>query len=65
MPGYFLLFRTSYLTVLDPHKIETNTVNSLMFAGINVCVFETKLCLRGLIFAVSSGLDTYLDTVSD
>ena len=31
-----------------------------MFAGINhvnVCVFETKPCLRGLIFAVSSGLD--------
>ncbi len=38
------------------------TVNSLMFAGINVCVFETKPCLRGLIFAVSLGLDSYLDT---
>ncbi len=30
--------------------------------GINVCVFETKLCSRRLIFVVSSGLATYLDT---
>ena len=37
-----------------------NTVNSLMFAGINVCVFETKPCSRGIIFAVSSGLVNYL-----
>ncbi len=27
-----------------------------MFAGINVCVFETKPCSQGLIFAVSLGL---------
>ncbi len=38
------------------------TVNSLMFVGINVCVFETKPSLRGLIFAVSSGLVSYLGT---
>ncbi len=37
-------------------KFNSNTVNSLMFIGINVCVFEAKLCLRGLIFAVSSSL---------
>ena len=30
-----------------------NTINSLMFTGINVCVFETKPCSQGLIFAVS------------
>ncbi len=38
-------------------------VTSLMFAGINVCVFETKPCLRRLItitFVVSSGLVNYL-----
>ena len=33
----------------------SDTVNSLMFAGINVCVFEAKPCSWGLIFAVSSG----------
>ncbi len=33
-----------------------------MFAGINVCVFETKPCSRGLIFAISSGLVSYLGT---
>ncbi len=35
--------------------------NSLMFVGINVCDFERKPCLRGLIFAVtcSSGLVNY------
>ncbi len=33
--------------------VFVNTLNSLMFAGINVCVFETKPCLRGLIFAVA------------
>ncbi len=31
-----------------------------MFAGINVCVFETKSCLQGLIFVVRSGLVAYL-----
>ena len=41
---------------------KVSTVNSLMFAGINVSVFETKPCLRGLIFAVSSGLVNYLGT---
>ncbi len=30
-------------------KVLSSTVNSLMFAGINVCVFETKPFLRGLI----------------
>ncbi len=33
-----------------------------MFAGINVCVFETKPYSWGLIFAVSSGLVNYLGT---
>ena len=36
-----------------------------MFTGINVCVFEAKPCSQGLIFAVSSGLQTlvsYLGT---
>ncbi len=28
------------------------TVNSLMFVGINVCVFETKPCLWLFIFAI-------------
>ncbi len=37
-------------------------VNSLMFAGINICIFETKPCSQGLIFAVSSGLLNYLGT---
>ncbi len=37
----------------------TYTVNSLM---INVCVFETKPCSRGLIFAVISVLVNYLAT---
>ncbi len=41
---------------------SANTVNSLMFAGINVCVFETRPCSWGLIFAVSSGLVNYLGT---
>ena len=36
------------------------TVNSFMFMGINICVFETKPCSRGLIFAVSPGLVHYL-----
>ncbi len=38
------------------------TVNSLMFAGINVCVFVTKPCSWGLMFAVSLGLVSYLGT---
>ncbi len=42
------------------HKIILHTVNSLMFAGINVCVFETIPCSWGIIFAVSSGLVNYL-----
>ncbi len=33
-----------------------------MFAGIIVCVFEAKACSRGLIFAVGSGLVSYLIT---
>ena len=41
---------------------NTCIVNSLMFAGINICVFETKLCLQGLIFADSSGLVSHLGT---
>ena len=38
------------------------TVNSLMFTGINVCIFETKPCSWGLIFAVSLGLVSCLGT---
>ena len=37
-----------------------NTVNSLMFTGINVCIFETKSCLLVLVFAVISGVVVYL-----
>ncbi len=33
-----------------------------MFAVINVCVFETKPCSRGFIFAVSLGLVSFLGT---
>ncbi len=40
----------------------SSTENSLMFAGINVYVFETKLCSRGLIFVVISGLVNFLGT---
>ncbi len=36
------------------------TVNSLMFAGINLYILKTMFA--GLIFAVSSGLFTYLGT---
>ncbi len=43
-----------------PSVYEQNTVNSLLLVGINVCVFETKPCSRGLIFAVSSGSVNYL-----
>ncbi len=41
---------------------HTYTVNSLMFVGINVCIFETKPCSQGLIFAVIPGLVNYLAT---
>ncbi len=41
---------------IDSVRMVKPTVNSLMFVGINLCIFETKQCLRGLIFAVSSGL---------
>ncbi len=41
---------------IDQSILLSITVNSLMFAGINVCVFVTKPCSRGLMFAVSSGL---------
>ncbi len=34
--------------------------NTLMLVGINVCVFEAKPCLWGLIPVVSSGLVNYL-----
>ena len=54
--GKMLHMHAFYFKVM----IEYITVNSLMFADINVCVFETKPCLRGLIFAVSSGLVKYL-----
>ncbi len=45
-------------------KVNITTVNSLIFAGItgNVCVFDAKTCLRGLIFVVSSGLVNYQGT---
>ncbi len=58
----FLVFKkkNSLLFVNDYRYLCT--VNSLMFAGINVCLFETKPSLQGLIFAVSLGLDSYLDT---
>ena len=38
---------------IDNGQQDTYTVKSLMFAGINVYVFETKPCLLGLIFMVS------------
>ncbi len=41
---------------------QGDTVNSLMFAGINVCVFMKKPCSQGLMFAASSGLVGYLGT---
>ncbi len=44
-------------------RISSRTVNSLMFVGIYVCIFETKPCSRGLILAVlSSGAVNYLTT---
>ncbi len=49
----------------EPQAIVTGTrvtVNSLIFAGINVWIFETKPYSRGLIFAVGSGLVNYLGT---
>ncbi len=39
---------------------KKNTVNSLMFAGINDCIFETKPCSQGLIFTFSSSLVNFL-----
>ncbi len=39
-----------------------HAVNSLIFAEINVCDFKTKSCSRGLIFAVSSDVVSYLCT---
>ena len=42
---------------------QAHAVNSLMFImfmGINVCVFETKPCSRGLVFVGVSGLVNYL-----
>ena len=53
-----VVIHTAFMHIMYQHNY--GTVNSLMFAGINVCVFETKPCLRGLIFAVSSGLVSYL-----
>ncbi len=50
------------VVAITVNSITVNTVNSLMFVGINVCVFEAKPCLRGLIFAVSSRLVSYLGT---
>ncbi len=55
----YFYFGLTEIGFTDTHN---NTVNSLMFAGINVCVFDAKPCLRGLIFAVISGLVSYLDT---
>ncbi len=34
-----------------------------MFAGINICVFETKLSSWGLIFVARSSLVNYLGTL--
>ncbi len=39
-----------------------HTVKSLMFAGIKLCVLETRPCSQGLMFEVSSGLVSYLGT---
>ena len=41
---------------------KTDIVNSSMFAGINVCIFEAKPCSRGLIFVVSSDRVSHLGT---
>ncbi len=46
------------------NNIYICTVNSFMFVGINICIFETNPCLWGLIFAISSGLVNYLGTRS-
>ena len=54
-----------YLPCLENTTKSHSTVHSLMFSGINVCVFETKPCSRGLMFAVSmvsSGLLSHLGT---
>ncbi len=54
-----------YMHQNDLRFIVHNTVNLLMFAGINVFVFETKPCPRGLIhvFTIRSGLVSYLGTL--
>ena len=61
-------YYSSFLSVNRGPTVQTFSdiywsVNLLMVVtGINACVFETKPCLRGLIFAVSSGLVDYLGT---
>ncbi len=50
------------LTVFVARKYTTVNLPVLMFVGINVDVFETKPCSRGLIFTISSGLVDYLGT---
>ncbi len=52
----------SRIVVSEVWLWTVHTVNSLLFAGINVCVFETKPCLWELIFAVGSGIVNYLGT---
>ncbi len=42
--------------------VNSDTVNSLMFAGINVCVLEANTCSWGLIVAVISVPVSYLGT---
>ncbi len=42
--------------------MQENTVNSLIFAVINVCVFETTPSSWRLIFVVNRGLVNYLGT---
>ncbi len=37
-------------SAVNEFDIDQGTVNSLIFAGIDVCVFETRPCLWGLIF---------------
>ena len=50
-----LIIKVEKMNTIKPDT-QRFTVNSLMFAEINVCVFETKPSSRGLTFAVSSGL---------
>ena len=49
---YLFSFHCTYPDVF----IGGHTINSLMSVLINVCIFETKPCLLGLIFVVSSGV---------